>query len=105
MFNKSLIIIVLSFLVLSCAKNKKSEATDIAKPETEVFEFVVAGLQDSIISENISSLMFSIPSLEQIYIGKTDSVVRIMALKDSLSVEQLENIITEKGGKIISSTQ
>ncbi|MBN1117748.1 MAG: hypothetical protein JXA77_11120 [Bacteroidales bacterium] len=105
MFKKSLILIALFLLAISCAKNKKSEITENEKPETETFVFKVARLQDSVVSEGISSMMFSIPSLEQIYIGRNDSVVRIMALKDSLSVEQLENLIAEKGGEIIPIAQ
>lgn len=96
-------LIVATAILISCKNKGTEKEPEITVPnasELVTYTFKVDGLQDTVVSKDISLMMIKIQSIDQIFISLNDSTVAVSVSPD-VEAKTIEEEIINRGGKII----
>jgi len=100
-FMRVIVIGVISILFLFSCKSgsdNSSEQKNVSGIETYVFE--VESLQDSLLVDTLSKMIFTTPGIEQMLIRKIEKQIIIQAHVDEVSEDELKQELVDRGAII-----
>ena len=101
---KKYIFYLVAVLALSscgnASQNEKPQNTD-DKENYSNYSYKVIGLNDSIVSDSIWKMIFTIEGIDQMLLNKDDSTIEIKANRELVNPEELAEEITKRGATII----
>ncbi|MBN2486169.1 MAG: hypothetical protein JXB34_09365 [Bacteroidales bacterium] len=94
---------VLVFILSNCKDtNQQTSAPPVAE-QLFVYKYKVTGLNDTVVSDSVWKMIFTIEGIEEMAISKADSTVTFKLSSDKVTSGQLSSEIENRGARVLQT--
>ena len=98
---KTLLSLMLLMLFFACKNTSEQNVEKQELTEDVTYSFKVNGLNDSLVSDSVSKIIFMFPGLEEMTVDRTDSIISIRYKLESIEIEQFKEELENRGVEIL----